>query len=239
MLGCPYLYKEYGMTNEEFSKMLPSEYRGTVSDSIKSKLELVLKDKDYADGILDNLVTYGSILKEGKYKIDKYIDAVRFVSYKVMGMSSRAAYSKVFPDRYQDMVLNYAEKDMYSVISTYNKSKLVTMLYERLMIPTHILNQEVFQESINTLRDIMINPKNGTMARVQAGKALLDTLRPPEIKKMELDVKTDNTDVIAELRSATRQFAEMQFKALKGGANLEDVINAPVIIEVPSEEISR
>ncbi len=85
----------------------------------------------------------------------------------------------------------------------------------------------------------MINPKNGTMARVQAGKALLDTLRPPEIKKMELDVKTDNTDVIAELRSATRQFAEMQFKALKGGANLEDVINAPVIIEVPSEEISR
>ena len=177
-----------------------------------------------------NILGYTDVIQQGKFSLDEYLSAIQFVTYKAMGDTNSLAYKKVFPERYSAMVdKGYELKDINSRISGYNKSRLVTLLYEKLMIPTYILNQDVFQEAINTQREIMNNTKYSPIARVQAAKSLLDTLKPPELKKMQLDVSVNESDTIQELRKTTQELAQVQLKMLNQGANLEDILNKPII----------
>ena len=75
----------------------------------------------------------------------------------------------------------------------------------------------------------MNNTKYSPIARVQAAKSLLDTLKPPELKKMQLDVSVNESDTIQELRKTTQELAQVQLKMLNQGANLEDILNKPII----------
>ena len=144
------------MTEDEFKRCLPASLRGSVDDSIRQQLNDCLADPNTREVIAQNLLGYTDVISQGKFKLGSYISAIRYVSYKVMGNTNILAYQKTFPDRYSDMVANgVTPKDINSYISAYNKSKLVTLIYEAMMIPTYILNQDVFQEAINSLREIM------------------------------------------------------------------------------------
>jgi len=52
----------------------------------------------------DNLISYTGVLQDGKYKVTDYINAVKYVSYKLLGASNSEAYQKTFPDRWQRLV---------------------------------------------------------------------------------------------------------------------------------------
>lgn len=218
------------MTEDEFKRCLPASLRGSVDDSIRQQLNDCLADPNTREVIAQNLLGYTDVISQGKFKLGSYISAIRYVSYKVMGNTNILAYQKTFPDRYSDMVANgVTPKDINSYISAYNKSKLVTLIYEAMMIPTYILNQDVFQEAINTQREIMNNDKYSPMARVQAAKSLLDTLKPPELKKMQVDVSVKESDTIAQLQKTTQELAQLQLQQLKQGTSLQDILNQPII----------
>lgn len=218
------------MTEDEFKRCLPASLRGSVDDSIRQQLNDCLADPNTREAIAQNLLGYTDVISQGKFKLGSYISAIRYVSYKVMGNTNILAYQKTFPDRYSDMVANgVTPKDINSYISAYNKSKLVTLIYEAMMIPTYILNQDVFQEAINTQRDIMNNDRFSPMARVQAAKSLLDTLKPPELKKMQVDVSVKESDTIAQLQKTTQELAQLQLQQLKQGTSLQDILNQPII----------
>lgn len=218
------------MTEDEFKRCLPASLRGSVDDSIRQQLNDCLADPNTREAIAQNLLGYTDVISQGKFKLGSYISAIRYVSYKVMGNTNILAYQKTFPDRYSDMVANgVTPKDINSYISAYNKSKLVTLIYEAMMIPTYILNQDVFQEAINTQREIMNNDRYSPMARVQAAKSLLDTLKPPELKKMQVDVSVKESDTIAQLQKTTQELAQLQLQQLKQGTSLQDILNQPII----------
>lgn len=218
------------MTEDEFKRCLPASLRGSVDDSIRQQLNDCLADPNTRETIAQNLLGYTDVISQGKFKLGSYISAIRYVSYKVMGNTNILAYQKTFPDRYSDMVANgVTPKDINSYISAYNKSKLVTLIYEAMMIPTYILNQDVFQEAINTQREIMNNDRYSPMARVQAAKSLLDTLKPPELKKMQVDVSVKESDTIAQLQKTTQELAQLQLQQLKQGTSLQDILNQPII----------
>lgn len=75
----------------------------------------------------------------------------------------------------------------------------------------------------------MNNDRVSPMARVQAAKSLLDTLKPPELKKMQLDVSVKESDTIVQLEKTTQQLAQLQLQQLQQGAKLQDVLNQPII----------
>ena len=121
------------------------------------------------------------------------------------------------------------DKDINSMVSAYNKSKLVSKLFESMMIPTYIINQEVFQQAINVQREIMLDPTVKPLVRSQAAKALMDTLKPPEVKQMELSVAVKETDTVTELRKATTELAKAQLEALRKGGNIESILNSHIV----------
>lgn len=227
------------MTEEEFTRCLPSQFKGSVSDEVRTLLNDVMADKDTRDAVCENLIGFTNVLSQGKFKLDAYINAVKYVSYKAMGDTNKTAYSKTFPAKITDFKQRgMLEKDINSLITAYNKSKLVTLLYEQTMIPTYILNQDVFQEAINTQREIMLNTSYSAMARTAAARSLMDILKPPETKKMELDVNINGTsDILADLRKTTEDLAKAQIESLNNGKSIVDILNAPIIEDAEYAEV--
>lgn len=221
---------------DQFKRCLPSNLKGNVTDSIVERFNEVLNDPIAREAIADNLLGYTNVISQGKFKLESYLYAVKYVTYKSMGDSNIQAYRKTFPQRVQDLIdKGVPDKDINSMVSAYNKSKLVTLLFESMMIPTYILNQDAFQEAINVQRKLMLDPTVKPLVRCQAAKALMDTLKPPEIKQMELAVSVKETDTVTELRKATTELAKAQIDALRKGGSLEAILNSKIVQDAEYE----
>jgi hypothetical protein len=223
------------MTEQEFKRCLPAALKGSIDDSVREQFNKCLEDPYTRDIMGQNLIGYTSVLQQGKFKLSSYISAVRYCTYKSMGDTNIMAYKKTFPERFTE----FEDKDLpmnqiNSYVTAYNKSKLVTLVYQALAIPTSILNQDVFQEAINVQRSLMLDPKVSPMVRCQSAKALMDCLKPEEVKQMELSVSVKESDTVEELRKTTNELAKAQLKALQNGADLTALLNAE-IVEVKSD----
>ena len=221
---------------EQFKRCLPSNLKGNVTDSIVERFNEVLNDPIAREAIADNLLGFTNVISQGKFKLESYLYAVKYVTYKSMGDTNIQAYRKTFPQRVQDLIdKGTPDKDINSMVSAYNKSKLVTLLFESMMIPTYILNQDAFQEAINVQRKLMLDPTVKPLVRCQAAKALMDTLKPPEVKQMELAVSVKETDTVTELRKATTELAKAQIDALRKGGSLEAILNSKIVQDAEYE----
>ena len=221
---------------DQFKRCLPSNLKGNVTDSIVERFNEVLNDPIAREAIADNLLGFTNVISQGKFKLESYLYAVKYVTYKAMGDTNIQAYRKTFPQRVQDLIdKGTPDKDINSMVSAYNKSKLVTLLFEAMMIPTYILNQDVFQEAINVQRKLMLDPTVKPLVRCQAAKALMDTLKPPEVKQMELAVSVKETDTVTELRKATTELAKAQIDALRKGGSLEAILNSKIVQDAEYE----
>ena len=222
---------------EQFKRCLPSNVRGNVTEEIVERFNEVLNDPLAREAVAENLIGFTNVISQGKFKLESYLYAVKYVTYKAMGDSNILAYRKTFPQRVQDLIdRGVPDKDINSMVSAYNKSKLVTLIFQAMAIPTHILNQDLFQEALNVQRQLMLDPTVKPLVRCQAAKALLVPLKPPEVKQMELAVSVKETDTVTELRKATTELAKAQLEALRKGGDLESIINAQIIQDAEYEE---
>jgi hypothetical protein len=189
------------------------------------------------EAISQNLIGYTNVISQGRFKLSSYISAVQYCTYKSMGDTNILAYKKTFPQKWtewenQQVPLNQRT----SYVTVYNKSKLVTLIYQALAIPTAILNADVFQEAINVQRQLMLDPSVKPLVRCQAAKALMDTLKPEEVKQMEVAVNIKESDTVEELRKTTAELAKAQLEALKKGADIESILGSKIIQDAEYEE---
>ena len=165
----------------------------------------------------DNVLSYIGVLKEGKFKITDYMNAVRFVSYKLMGHSDIDAYIITFPDRYERLLADgVPREDMSPYVSAYKKNALVIKIFEQTVIPMNVLNNHMAQDSLNELMKIGLHGRS-EMARVAALSKILDKTDAPEIKKMQLDMNVNTGDAIADLRTMLSEAANEQMEYIDKG----------------------
>lgn len=210
--------------------------RSRFTPGIVNKIKELVEDHDMSEEYRRKLVTFTSVLKTGKYKLDQYIDAVHFVTNRISGMSQRAAYELVFPGKIAKWKsIGRDTHRISSNISTYAQTELVTRIYEQSMIPTHILNAGLFQQALNTAADIMLT-SSSDMVRVQAINAILTNTKAPEVTKIELDVGVKQNSAIDELRKATQELAIEQARAIDAGIAVKTIAES-VIVEADIEEV--
>jgi hypothetical protein len=214
------------ITKEQFQKVLPKDVRSRVSDEVIDGINKLLTEPELRESFRENLLSYGSVMADGKYKLQGYIDACRYVSYKLLGSSSTEAYIKTFPDRYQRLV---AEGTSDSSISAYaagfNKTQLVNKIFEQTLVPTHVLNADVFQKAINVQAYLMVNA-NSEKVRTDAANSLLNHLKKPETSKIQLDIGFKEDKTLEDLRATTQALVDQQRRLLE-----ERVINAKDVAE--------
>lgn len=219
------------ITRDHVLRALPKHVRKTISEDGIDLLEQALSCPEATEELRENLLGYVDIIRDGKFKVTDYINAVKYVSYKLMGSSNLASYVKVFPDRYQRLVDNgTSEKDIASHISSYNKNKLVNLILEQTLVPVHVLNSDLYQKAINVQAEIMLSAKSDKV-RSDAANSLLIHLKPPEATKIKLDIGITENSALDELRETTRMLALQQQKIIESGALTARAVAESKIIE--------
>lgn len=218
-------------------KALPDKFKNKVSDELISSINTTLNDVDMHETYRENFLSYLHVLNDGRFKIGDYVNAVKYVSQKLLGKSNESAYMATFPQRYQDMhARGLTPKEMSSIISVYNKSKLVNLIFEQTMIPTWVLNQDLYQKAINTQADLMMNAMSEKV-RSDAANSLLIHLKPPEVKKVELDIGVKEGSAIDQLKQAAVELAGQQARLLQAGVvNADEVAKTKLIRVIEHEE---
>lgn len=207
------------LTVDELKEALPPQVRKTVNQELVDIVTSVINEPEFYEAYRNNLVSYTSIIQDGKFKLADYLHAVKYVSYKLMGSTNFDAYIKTFPDRYQRHLANGVPiGHIQSYVSMYNSNKLVNLVYAQTIIPTYVLNQDMYQRALNTqfslMNDLNVSPK----VRSDAANSLMVQLKPPETSKVQLDLttKTEGSSIEA-LKEAMTQLIAQQKMAINAG----------------------
>lgn len=226
------------LTLAEVQETLPPGQKGHITQDMVNQLNALSKDPEEARYIRENFVSFSKVLQEGRFKLGDYVRAVMYVTHKVMGRSNLEAYKSTFPDRYAALVADgRSPKDIASYVAAYNKGKLVTLVMEQAIVPTWILNQDMFQEALNTQYAIMSDTTVSDKVRVEAANSLLTHLKKPEVHKAELKVDVAMSDGMEALQQQISKMASMQKDLIEGkAATAQDVAALPMKVINPDGE---
>lgn len=200
------------LTLDELRNALPEKYKKVLNQEVITEINTVLNDPEMYEAFRDNLISYSSILEDGKYRITDYIRAVKYCSLKIAGATDKDAYIRTFPERYQRFVNDKrASKDIASYISSYNKNKMVVEILKQSMIPLWVLNQDHRQAAINKLVSIMQNKDTSDYNAIQAADKLLNHTAPPDSANVQLSITNVNAaNGLDELKDAIYKLAQNQ-----------------------------
>jgi hypothetical protein len=221
------------MTMTQFQRVLPKQVKKQVSQKLVDQINSTLGDPVLMENYRENLLSYTSVMQDGKYKISTYIDAVRYVSFKLIGSTNVEAYARTFPDRYQRLVdIGTSGKDIASYVTSFNKNKLVNLIFEQTLVPSHILNADLYQKALNVQAALMVDDHVSPKVRSDAANSLLVHLKMPETQKIELDIGLKEDKTINDLRNSTMALVAQQRQMLEAGAvNAKEVAHSNLIIE--------
>lgn len=219
------------LTKQDVELAVPSKLKISVTQDLVDKLNNIATDEIHRETIKENFIGYVGILQDGKYKITDYMNAVAYVSYKMMGYSNQDSYFKTFPDRHAALVAKgTSSKDISSYVAAYNKNKLVNQILEQCLIPVHILNQDAFQKAINCQLEIMSDYTAPAVARTQAANSLLTHLaKPKESAQIQLNIGTEESSAMKDLKATMRDLAAQQKKLIESGVTAKEIAAASII----------
>lgn len=226
------------LTIEQFKYALPDKVKKSVSQELIDKVNATLSEPELFEAYRENLLSYTKVLTEGRYKVSDYVNAVRYVSHKLMGCTNIEAYSKTFPDKIQRFTTQgVSSKDIASYVSIYNKSKLVNAIFEQTLIPSFVLNQDLYQKALNTQAELMVTARSEKV-RSDAANSLLTHLKPPETQKVELDIGVKDDGSIQRLRNATLELARQQRLMLEAGVvDAKAIAQQSLVIDMGEAEV--
>lgn len=225
---------------EDLRAIVPIKLQTAVTQDIVDDInELNSDDPEAASNIRENFITYLDVLQEGKYKLTDYLNAIKYVSFKLMGKTNRDSYRYTFPERFRRMKESETpEKDIDSVISAYNRNKLVNKIYEKTIIPSWILNQDAYQEAINTQVKLM-RTANSERVRMMAADSILNHLKRPEnIQQAQLSINVNTGSIIDDLQKNMLKLVESQQNMIKLGVSPKDIAAQRIVVDAEAEEIS-
>ena len=218
------------ITLDVLKDLMPKKTRSMASQELVDKINGWNDDPKLLGGLSTNVLSYIGVLKAGSYRIGDYMNAVRFVSYKLIGHSDIDAYATTFPERYQRLIdKGETRSDIGPYVSIYKTNELVVKILEQTIIPTYVLNAPMHQEALNIAMSIAINGRS-EVARVNACNTILANTKPPETAKIQLDVNIDKGSVIDDYEAAMNAMAEKQMDLIGRGGDLKSITNASIKI---------
>lgn len=225
------------LTVDQFKAALPEKVKKSVNQELIDQVNAVLSEPELFEVYRDNLMSYGRVMADGRFKVSEYVNAVKYVSHKLLGDTNIDAYSKTFPDKIQRfMAQGVAAKDIASYVTAYNKSKLVNLIMEQTLVPVHVLNMDMYQKALNVTAELMVTAKSEKV-RADAANNLMAQLRPPEVSKVQLDINTKEDSSIGALRAATMELAAQQRELIRSGTlTAQQVAHSKVVGEVVDVE---
>ena len=217
------------LTVPEVLSIVPRQHKSKITQEFIDTLNGMVKDPIMAEVYQKNVITYADVLRDGRFKLTDYFNAVMYVSYKMMGLGNLAAYQKVFPDKCRDMVArNLSQKDMQAYAAMFNKNKLVTLIYEQTLIPDHIMYASVRHRAIAAQANLL-NSSNEHVVQ-KAADSLMNHLKAPESAKISIEMGAKDSGVLSDLTNALNVLSKKQSDAIAiGSHSVKEIAHSRII----------
>jgi hypothetical protein len=217
------------LTVDLVARTLPTNLKKTATQSLVDQLNNISSDPEIAEAMRENFLSYTNVMQEGRFKIEDYLNAVKFVTFKLMNHTNKDAYIRTFPKRYQDLMANgVSEKDVSSYVSMYASGKLVNLILEKTLVPTWILNAEYYQKAINAQVRLMTTAKS-EMVQTAAANSLLTHLKRPEAVGPGININMPETSGVNELRDMLAKLAVQQKQLIERGVPTREIASQVLI----------
>ena len=155
------------VSKEELTDLMPKKMKGLITDETVKMMNDCLVEPEMAKIYRENLISYSGILKDGGYSLERFFQAIKYCSYKLGGMSNQEAWMRTFPDRYQKHIsAGKSLQEISVLVHSWNKSKLVTKIQEQALVPSWILNNDIYQEAVNMQAHIMRTAKSASGVQI-------------------------------------------------------------------------
>ena len=225
------------ITKELVARALPGNLKSAATDQLADMINQISTDPLIAEQIRDNFLSYTSVLKDGKFKVEDYLNAVAYCSYKLMGDSNQDAYFKTFPQRYANLVAaGRTPKEISSYVAAYAKGQLVNKIMEQTLVPSWVLNQHMYQAALNTQFKIMTDEDVSPKVRSDAADSLLTHLAKPKEAGPLINIDMGETSGMNELKDALSRMAQQQQTLINAGVSTKEIA-AQGIVDVTPKEI--
>jgi hypothetical protein len=225
------------VTKELLVAAAPLGKKHLINDQLVDQINGLIKDPELRYGFRDNLLGYINVLQHMTCSIKDYVNAVKFVSFRLLGNSNYKSYVKTFPERYQRLKSEgFSEDSVRGFVSAYTRNKLVTGIFEQTLIPSYVLNQDLYQQALNVQADLMLNAKSEKV-RSDAANSILNHLKLPETQKVSLDLNIKQDESIIELRRTTMELVKRQKEMLETGTMKTHEIATQKIISGIAERV--
>lgn len=217
------------LTQEQIEKALPVTLRNSVTQGLVDRINQAVADPVMAESIRDNFLSYSTVLKEGRYKTEDYLNAVMYVSFKLMDMPNKDAYARTFPARHATLLAKGAtEKDISAYVAAYHKGKLVNQIMEQALVPTWVLNQDIHQKAINQLSYLMIHA-DSQKVQSDSANALLTHLAKPKEAGPLINLNVSNASGVDEMRDMLTKLAQQQRELIATGITAKAIASQDIM----------
>lgn len=217
------------LTVTQVAAALPSTLRGAATQDLVDRINNIVSDPLIAEQVRDNFMSYTKVLQDGKFKTEDYLNAVTYVSYKLMGYSNKESYCRTFPQRHASLIANGAtDKGISAYVAAYNKGKLVNLILEQSLVPTWVLNQDMYQKALNTQADLMMNAQS-EMVRTTAANSILTHLAKPKEAGALINIDMRETSGMGELKDMLNKMAQQQLDLIDAGVPAKTLAEQRII----------
>ena len=224
------------ITKELVARALPGNLKSAATDQLADMINQISADPLIAEQIKDNFLSYASVLKEGKFKVEDYLNAVAYCSYKLMGDSNQDAYFKTFPQRYANLVAaGRTPKEISAYVAAYAKGQLVNKIMEQTLVPSWVLNQHMYQAALNTQFKLLTIEDVSPKVRSDAADSLLTHLAKPKEAGPLINIDMGETSGMNELKDALARMAQQQQTLINAGISTKDIAAQDIMDVTPKE----
>jgi hypothetical protein len=223
---------------EELKQRLPMSQGRLLTTKVVDMINDINSSEDFhKDQFIENMISYSSVLTSGRYKVEDYLKAVEFLSYKACGHTQLMAYEKTFREEIMiKMKTTSRSHDYTSAASNYAKGKLVTSIMAQAQIPLNLFFAQEKFKLVGVLLDLAYTSKNERIRMESADKAL-SQLQDPTDNKIEIDVNIKGDSAVRSLEEKMNQMAILAKENIEKGVSslkqladskTEEIIDAEV-----------
>lgn len=219
------------LTKQQVVNALPTNFKNSVTQELVDTINNVTQDQLLAESFRENFISYSGVMKDGKFKVYDYLNAVQYVTYKHMGYSNKDAYFKTFPNRQAELVARgTSEKDISAYVSAYHRGKLVNLIMEQSLVPVWIVNQDNYQKAINVQVELM-NTAVSEKVRCDAANSILTHLAKPKDQVTNINLDLRESSGLTDLKNTLEALAQKQIEAIQGGTSTKEIAGSKLVRE--------
>jgi len=211
------------MTLVELKELMPAKKKKFMNQELVDLINEAEVRGDFEGEFEKKVISYSSVLTQGRYKTSDYIAAVEFCTYYLSGDEQAEAYVKTFPDRVRRRVLEGKSPYATGAPSMYYSGHLVQAIMAQAQMNVRMRHYNKIDFAVETLYELCTSRTSTDRIRMESADKLLTQLKEPETSKVELEIGIKRDESGEALEKKMREMGAMQKAMFTEGANLMDL----------------